>query len=620
MGERKRLTGFEKFAYGIGAVGKDMVYMLSASYVLYYFQDIMGVSAIAMGIILLIARVFDAFNDPIMGVIVAKTKTRWGKFRPWLLIGTVTNAVILVVMFSAPPSLDGKGLVAYAAVTYILWGITYTMMDIPYWSMVPAFTESGKERENLSALARSCAGVGSALITIVTVMAVSFLGNALAGKATNTTTVSYNTSDNGIKAYVVELDDDGNPTSNVREFDAQRTNLTVNITGTDKVFEGVDVEDKESGEVREGIINVNSSNAKISYSVSGVTNGDGNVSFVIDGKDGKESVIIFYMKTDDYNSAGAARMLDGTVTMNSTLEVERVGFKYFTIIIAALFIIFTVITCVVIKEKSSVEMQTASVGQMFKALIQNDQAMAIVETIVLVNVAVYITSNLLIYFFKYDLGGSNWQGNYTLFNMFIGGIQIIAMMVFFPLLRKFLKIMKLFYYSCYSAVAGYLILLGMALAGVRSVYVFFIPGFFIMAAVGLINVIVTVFLANTVDYGELKNNRRDESVIFSMQTFVVKLASGIAALVASICLSIFHIQADSAGAQTVSMAVSKMASLVTGEGTTIDSSSVTGLRLVMTLTPVIVLAVGMYIHRTKYILTDKKLVEITEELNKRHSA
>ena len=620
MGERKRLTGFEKFAYGIGAVGKDMVYMLSASYVLYYFQDIMGVSAIAMGIILLIARVFDAFNDPIMGVIVAKTKTRWGKFRPWLLIGTVTNAVILVVMFSAPPSLDGKGLVAYAAVTYILWGITYTMMDIPYWSMVPAFTESGKERENLSALARSCAGVGSALITIVTVMAVSFLGNALAGKATNTTTVSYNTSDNGIKAYVVELDDDGNPTSNVREFDAQRTNLTVNITGTDKVFEGVDVEDKESGEVREGIINVNSSNAKISYSVSGVTNGDGNVSFVIDGKDGKESVIIFYMKTDDYNSAGAARMLDGTVTMNSTLEVERVGFKYFTIIIAALFIIFTVITCVVIKEKSSVEMQTASVGQMFKALIQNDQAMAIVETIVLVNVAVYITSNLLIYFFKYDLGGSNWQGNYTLFNMFIGGIQIIAMMVFFPLLRKFLKIMKLFYYSCYSAVAGYLILLGMALAGVRSVYIFFIPGFFIMAAVGLINVIVTVFLANTVDYGELKNNRRDESVIFSMQTFVVKLASGIAALVASICLSIFHIQADSAGAQTVSMAVSKMASLVTGEGTTIDSSSVTGLRLVMTLTPVIVLAVGMYIHRTKYILTDKKLVEITEELNKRHSA
>ena len=65
-----RLTAKEKIAYGLGAVGKDMVYMLSASYVLYYFQDILGVSAIAMGIILMAARVFDAFNDPIMGVVV----------------------------------------------------------------------------------------------------------------------------------------------------------------------------------------------------------------------------------------------------------------------------------------------------------------------------------------------------------------------------------------------------------------------------------------------------------------------------------------------------------------------------------------------------------------------
>ena len=154
MEEKKNLNGKEKFAYGIGAVGKDMVYMLSAAYILYYYQDIMGVGAIAMGIILLVARVFDAFNDPIMGVIVAKTKTKWGKFRPWLMIGTLTNAIMLYLMFAAPPALNGGGLVAYAAVTYILWGMTYTMMDIPYWSMIPAFTEAGKEREGLSALAK----------------------------------------------------------------------------------------------------------------------------------------------------------------------------------------------------------------------------------------------------------------------------------------------------------------------------------------------------------------------------------------------------------------------------------------------------------------------------------
>ncbi|SCW63815.1 MFS/sugar transport protein [Ruminococcaceae bacterium YRB3002] len=617
MGERKKLSGLEKFAYGIGAVGKDMVYMLSASYVLYYFQDIMGVSAIAMGVILLIARVFDAFNDPIMGVIVAKTKTRWGKFRPWLLIGTVTNAVVLAVMFAAPPTLDGKGLVAYAAITYILWGITYTMMDIPYWSMVPAFTDSGKERENLSALARSCAGVGSAIVTIITVMAVAAIGGALADKRTNASTVAFDSASNGIMTYVVEIDENGNPTSTMKEYET--SSLTVNIEAAEKFFNGVEVADPSTDEIYEGVINISSSNADISYTIGDVSaaEGEGNAAFYIDKKDGTSSLLVIYADAEKYAKLSSMSELTGTVTMHSRLEVERVGFGFFAIIIGVLFIVFTLITCIVIKEKSSVEMKTATVGQMFKALIQNDQAMAIVVTIVLINIAVYITSNLLIYFFKYDLGGSNWQGNYTLFNMFIGGVQIIAMMLFFPLLRRKFKALRIFYMSVGSAVAGYGILLVMSLLGVTSVYMFFIPGFFIMAAVGLLNVLVTVFLANTVDYGEYKNHRRDESVIFSMQTFVVKLASGIAALIASVSLAAFDIQEDSKGFMTVSMMIGELKDLVTGAGTAIDDMSVIGLRLVMTLTPIFVLVVAMLLFRRKYILNDRKLDEINEELKKR---
>ena len=126
MEQKQKLPLRSKIAYGLGAVGKDMVYMLSASYVLYYFQDVLGsrfdtagrtAITVAMGVILLIARIFDAFNDPLMGVIVAKTRTKWGKFRPWLLIGTLTNAVVLFLMFSAPPKMDASGLTAYAAVT-----------------------------------------------------------------------------------------------------------------------------------------------------------------------------------------------------------------------------------------------------------------------------------------------------------------------------------------------------------------------------------------------------------------------------------------------------------------------------------------------------------------------
>ncbi len=476
MNETQKLSGLSKLSYALGAVGKDMVYMLSASYVLYYFQDLLGVSAIAMGIILMAARVFDAFNDPIMGVIVAKTKTRWGKFRPWLLIGTVTNAVVLFLMFAAPPKMDAAGLTAYAAVFYILWGVTYTMMDIPYWSMIPAFTEGGRERENLTTLARTCAGIGSAIITVFTMMLVPMLGNLFAG------------------------------------------------------------------------------------------------------------------------ADAGARM------------IEIVGFKYFSLIVAILFVVFTALTCINVKEKSTAEMETVSVGQMFKALVQNDQAMTVTVAIVLINCSIYITSNLVIYFFKYDFGGTGWNDAYVLFNMFGGAIQVLSMMLFYPLLRRKFTSLQIFYISLAMAVIGYAVLLILAFTDMSVVYVLFIPAFFIFAANGMLTVITTVFLANTVDYGELKNDRRDESVIFSMQTFVVKLASGIAALVASICLSVNHLQSG-----TEVSDADKLVDWSLG----VAQSAKAGLRMTMAVIPIVGLGIAFFWFRKRYILTDEKVAQIAAEVKSR---
>lgn len=466
MENKKNLTGTERFAYGIGAVGKDMVYMLSASYISIYFLDVMGISAAAIAVLLLVARVFDAFNDPIMGVLVAKTKTRWGKFRPWLLVGTITNAVILYMMFSIPPTLDSAGLVAYASVTYILWGLTYTMMDIPYWSMIPAFTQSGKEREGLSAFARSCAGVGSALISIITVMSVAALGRKFGG-----------TTDN---------------------------------------------------------------------------------------------------------------------------EINRIGYSKFALIIAILFVVFITITCLVIKEKSTVDMKSASIKDMFKALIQNDQAMTVVVAIVMINTALYITQQLVYFFLKYDFSPATYQADFTLFNTVGGGCQILAMMLLFPLLRKMMDTIRIFYTCFGMAVTGYILIIIISYTGTSNVKWLLIPAALIMAAVGVLNVIITVFLANTVDYGELKNHRRDESVIFSMQTFVVKLASGIAGFLSSMVLFVFNINSDK-----------------NAEAVAISETSSLGLRLSMTLIPIVVLLVGFVVFRKKYILSDDRMDEITAELAKR---
>ena len=122
---------------------------------------------------------------------------------------------------------------------------------------------------------------------------------------------------------------------------------------------------------------------------------------------------------------------------------------------------------------------------------------------------------------------------------------------------------------------------------------------------GMLAILTTVFLANTVDYGELKNNRRDESVIFSMQTFVVKLASGVAALVASICLSVFHLNSDTENTAEVAKAA---------------VSSVVGLRMTMTLIPIAGLVIaGIFFHK-KYKLTEEKVEEIAEQVKTRREA
>jgi melibiose permease len=109
--------------------------------------------------------------------------------------------------------------------------------------------------------------------------------------------------------------------------------------------------------------------------------------------------------------------------------------------------------CINVKEESTVNIEAPTIKEMFKALISNNQAMTVVIVIVFINTSLYITSNLLIYFFKYDLAGEAWNASYTIFNAFGGGIQILSMMILYPLLRKFISSIKVLYVSFIMAIA-----------------------------------------------------------------------------------------------------------------------------------------------------------------------
>ena len=166
-----------KWIYGASGIGKDAMYAMS-TIMSVYLIDYVGISSVFIGIMFMIVRVFDAVNDPIMGSIVDNTNTKWGKFRPWILTGTVLNAIILLFVFFKPDlAPDSIMMLVYVTVFYTLWGVSYTLMDIPFWSMIPSLTQVQREREEISAITRLFTSLGYFLVSAPYLAVVALLGS-----------------------------------------------------------------------------------------------------------------------------------------------------------------------------------------------------------------------------------------------------------------------------------------------------------------------------------------------------------------------------------------------------------------------------------------------------------
>ncbi len=154
------------FGYGVGAVGLDLSYGMFYSYLNKYLTDVLKLSSNFLLILTPLARIWDGINDPMMGTIVDNSKFKMGKYRPWILIGTLSNAVVLALLFNNIFGLSGTSLYVYIAFMYVFWGMTNTLADIPYWSMVPSFTNDAKQRSLIATIARAFSGLGQGIVSI----------------------------------------------------------------------------------------------------------------------------------------------------------------------------------------------------------------------------------------------------------------------------------------------------------------------------------------------------------------------------------------------------------------------------------------------------------------------
>ena len=169
----KTYTKKEAAGYLVGMFGQNLIYNIVATGLYFYFQNVICLPAMALGWIMTIARIWDAINDPMMGTIVDKTHSKWGKCRPYLIIFPAIIGVITILTFingnyaEASSTAQKVLIVGWAAVSYIAWGMCFTVCDIPLWGLTSLMTEDENDRSKILGLARMVAGVGGIGVLVV---------------------------------------------------------------------------------------------------------------------------------------------------------------------------------------------------------------------------------------------------------------------------------------------------------------------------------------------------------------------------------------------------------------------------------------------------------------------
>lgn len=164
MDEELKIRKKNLIMYPLGTIGRDMIYNLFTNFILTFIlftrkldaAQLAAITAIIVG-----ARVFDALNDPIMGNIIERTRTKWGKFKPWLAIGIVSTSIVVYLAFNT--NLQGWSFIWFFGVIYFMYSITFTMHDISYWGMIPSLGTDSHVRNQFTSRATLFAGIGGAI-------------------------------------------------------------------------------------------------------------------------------------------------------------------------------------------------------------------------------------------------------------------------------------------------------------------------------------------------------------------------------------------------------------------------------------------------------------------------
>lgn len=168
--------------YTCGSIGSSLIYTLVSGFYMFFLTQIQALNSVVVGTAFMLTRIWDAVNDPLMGIIIQKTRSKFGRNKPWMLAGSILNFIFLVLMF-VNVNFGTTGKYVYYFTTYIIWGMCYTMVDVAYWGMLPNIVTTKEEKAEYSSLSQIGSALGTFSVTVLfPILLAKFFANTYSGK------------------------------------------------------------------------------------------------------------------------------------------------------------------------------------------------------------------------------------------------------------------------------------------------------------------------------------------------------------------------------------------------------------------------------------------------------
>lgn len=511
----------EGIAYSLCGFGQNLICTIIGSYLTVFMTDAIGYGALSVALLMLFARIYDALNDPIMGSIVDRTRTPWGKCRPYLKWMAIPVSIVTILCF-LPWYPQNPGGFAAMCIMYVIWGMVYTVCDVPYWGLNSRMSNDTFRRGNLLTIARLLCTAGAGIVTIVVPQVTSAMTGDLQQE---------------INAYQqivseIQIAVKNDMIGDEYDFDANRDKAFASIGDLDAFILANFGEDSAAYQAW-----VQAGAAYSKYD-----------SQILDGK-----------AFEDWTGTDLQKILDNTLGSKQN-ELSYIYFVAAIICVAVgcpLFFVGFKFT----KERTGEldEKEVPSLKHNLSLLFKNKPLMLIVISGILGAARMVFTYTGGLYFCKYVLDSVNFigmqgEGLYTLVTIAIvpGGL-IASLMV--PYLTK--KIGKKQSYI-WTNIAGGVALLVAFIIGItldRGDYTS--PATLIVAIIaivisgipsGLTNIVSYAMIGDTVEYLELKTGERAEGICFAMQTFINKIGMAIGAFIGVMGYYLAGVTANNPGA------------------------------------------------------------------------